>query len=63
MKSSADGYDKIKFCAAQAKIDRLQSIWIDTCCIHKPDSVELSEAIISLCRWYPLFFCTSVFGD
>ena len=46
------GYDKIKFCAVQAKIDGLRYIWIDTCCINKSDSVELSEAIISMFRWY-----------
>jgi len=26
--------------------------WIDTCCIDKTSSAELSEAINSMCRWY-----------
>jgi hypothetical protein len=45
-------YDKIRFCAKQARIDRLQHIWIDTCCIDKSNNAELSEAIISMFRWY-----------
>jgi len=46
------GYDKILFCAAQALIDGLQYIWIDTCCIDKSSSAELQEAINSMFRWY-----------
>src|ERR1700712_3500433 len=46
------GYNKIQFCASQARNDGLQYIWIDTCCIKKSDSAELSEAIISMFRWY-----------
>lgn len=46
------GYNKILFCAEQAKHDSLQYIWIDTCCIDKSNSTELSEAINSMFRWY-----------
>jgi hypothetical protein len=46
------GYDKIQFCATQAAIDGLKYIWIDTCCINKSVGAELSEAIISMFRWY-----------
>ena len=46
------GYSKIRFCAKQARIDGLQHIWIDTCCIDKSNNAELSEAIISMFRWY-----------
>ncbi|KAH8746601.1 heterokaryon incompatibility protein-domain-containing protein [Diaporthe sp. PMI_573] len=46
------GYDKILFCATQASNDGLQYIWIDTCCIDKSNNAELSEAIISMFRWY-----------
>jgi hypothetical protein len=46
------GYDKILFCASQARLDGLQYIWIDTCCIDKSNNAELSEAIISMFRWY-----------
>jgi hypothetical protein len=46
------GYNKILFCAKQARNDGLQHIWIDTCCIDKSNNAELSEAIISMFRWY-----------
>jgi hypothetical protein len=46
------GYRKLTFCAKQAAKDCLQYIWIDTCCINKDSSAELSEAINSMFRWY-----------
>jgi hypothetical protein len=46
------GYHKLTFCAKQAAKDGLQYIWIDTCCINKDSSAELSEAINSMFRWY-----------
>ena len=46
------GYQKIRFCGEQAKRDRLQYFWVDTCCIDKSSSAELSEAITSMFRWY-----------
>ncbi|KAI9775933.1 MAG: hypothetical protein M1839_000722 [Geoglossum umbratile] len=49
---SKTGYRKIRFCAKQAANDGLQFFWIDTCCINKSSSVELSEAINSMFRWY-----------
>ncbi len=44
----------IKFvgCCEQAMKDGLQYAWIDTCCIDKTSSVELSEAINSMFQWY-----------
>ena len=44
--------DKLYFCAEQAKKDRLQYFWVDTCCIDKTSSAELSEAINSMSCWY-----------
>ena len=46
------GYKKIvKFCEiAQQRGYRLA--WVDTCCIDKRSSAELSEAINSMYRWY-----------
>uniref|UniRef100_A0A0B7KR81 Heterokaryon incompatibility domain-containing protein n=1 Tax=Bionectria ochroleuca TaxID=29856 RepID=A0A0B7KR81_BIOOC len=35
------GYEKIKFCANQARQDGLAYFWVDTCCIDKSDSIEL----------------------
>ena len=49
---SKAGYAKIRFCGKQAAKDILQYIWVDTCCIDKSSSAELSEAINSMFRWY-----------
>lgn len=46
------GYDKIKFCAAQAEHDSLQHFWIDTCCIDQSNRAELNRAISSMFHWY-----------
>jgi tetratricopeptide (TPR) repeat protein len=46
------GYKKIKFCAQQAERDGLRYFWVDSCCIDKSNAAELSEAIISMFRWY-----------
>ncbi|KAI0964727.1 hypothetical protein F4678DRAFT_455078 [Xylaria arbuscula] len=46
------GFRKIRFCAKQAREDGLQFFWIDSCCIDKSSSAELSEAINSMFRWY-----------
>ncbi|CAK1354041.1 unnamed protein product [Cercospora beticola] len=46
------GYDKIMFCGEQAKKDDLQHFWVDSCCIDKTSSAELSESLNSMFRWY-----------
>lgn len=46
------GYAKLRFCAEQATKDGLEHLWVDTCCIDKSSSAELSEAITSMFRWY-----------
>jgi hypothetical protein len=46
------GYSKIQFCGEQARCDGLEYFWVDTCCIDKSSSAELSEAINSMFRWY-----------
>ena len=50
--ASKTGFDKIRFCGEQARRDRLQYFWVDTCCIDKSSSAELTEAINSMFRWY-----------
>ena len=45
-------YDKIARCCALASSRGFQWVWIDTCCIDKSSSAELSEAINSMYRWY-----------
>jgi hypothetical protein len=46
------GYNKIRFCEQQAAADGLDYFWVDTCCIDKSSSAELTEAINSMFRWY-----------
>ena len=48
------GFTKIEACCKQALREGLQFVWIDTCCIDKSSSAELSEAINSMYRWYKL---------
>jgi ankyrin repeat protein len=45
-------YGKFTFCIEQATKDNLAYFWIDTCCIDKSSSAELSESITSMFRWY-----------
>jgi hypothetical protein len=46
------GFKKVLSCCAQAATDGFEWVWIDTCCIDKTNSAELSEAINSMFRWY-----------
>jgi hypothetical protein len=50
--TSKAGFEKILFCGEQARRDSLQYFWVDTCCIDKSSSAELTEAINSMFRWY-----------
>ena len=46
------GYKKILDTCLQAKKDGYDWAWVDTCCIDKRSSADLSEAINSMYRWY-----------
>ena len=46
------GFFKIQKCCTQALDHGLDYAWVDTCCINKDSSAELSEAINSMYRWY-----------
>ncbi|CZR50162.1 uncharacterized protein PAC_00034 [Phialocephala subalpina] len=46
------GYNKVKNCCLRAAQDGHRYAWIDTCCIDKRSSAELSEAINSMFKWY-----------
>lgn len=57
------GYEKIDRCCKQAltsgtrfdndgETEPIEWVWIDTCCIDKKSSAELSEAINSMYKWY-----------
>lgn len=46
------GYRKIRFCGNQAERDGLRYFWVDTCCIDRSSSAELTTSINSMFRWY-----------
>lgn len=50
--SQKTGFAKITSACAQARADGLRYIWVDTNCIDKSSSAELSEAINSMFAWY-----------
>jgi hypothetical protein len=50
--SDKPGFQKLKRAAQQALNNGYEYIWIDTCCINKDSSAELSEAINSMWSWY-----------
>ncbi|KAH7078100.1 heterokaryon incompatibility protein-domain-containing protein, partial [Paraphoma chrysanthemicola] len=50
--AAREGFQKISFTCAQAIRDGLKYTWVDTCCIDKSPSSELSEAINSMFTWY-----------
>ncbi|KAJ9157594.1 HET-domain-containing protein [Pleurostoma richardsiae] len=52
MASQKAGYAKIKKCCELARVRGLKYAWVDTCCIDKSSSAELSEAINSMFKWY-----------
>jgi hypothetical protein len=51
-RSSKKGYTKIRDTCAQALKDGYRYVWVDTNCIDKTSSAELSEAINSMFEWY-----------
>lgn len=48
----SQGFGKVQECCQLARNRGLDWVWIDTCCIDKSSSAELSEAINSMWRWY-----------
>lgn len=48
------GFAKIEYTCTQAWSDGYLYVWIDTCCIDKRSSSELTEAINSMYMWYEL---------
>ncbi|KAL2881491.1 hypothetical protein SGCOL_003057 [Colletotrichum sp. CLE4] len=49
---SKAGFDKVAKTCEVAREKGLGYAWVDTCCIDKSSSAELSEAINSMFRWY-----------
>ncbi|KAL4953709.1 hypothetical protein BDW69DRAFT_184217 [Aspergillus filifer] len=55
--SSKPGFEKLHRAGTQAIHDGLNYIWIDSCCVNKDSSSELSESIntmegLTSCRWF-----------
>ncbi|KAI0432720.1 HET-domain-containing protein [Xylaria sp. FL1042] len=50
--SKLKGYEKIEATCRIAQEQGLDYAWVDTCCIDKSSSAELSEAINSMFAWY-----------
>ena len=46
------GLTKIEKCCQLAASRGFEWVWVDTCCIDKKSSAELSEAINSMYKWY-----------
>jgi hypothetical protein len=46
------GYEKIRNFCCQGAANGFEWGWVDTCCIDKTSSAELSEAINSMYKWY-----------
>ena len=49
---SSNGFKKISGCCTLAAAEGWQFLWVDTCCIDKSSSAELTEAINSMYKWY-----------
>jgi hypothetical protein len=49
---SKTGYSKIVVCCQKAREAEIGLCWVDTCCINKDSSSELSEAINSMYHYY-----------
>ena len=48
----AANFWKIQKTREEARASEIDWVWIDTCCINKESSAELSEAINSMYKWY-----------
>lgn len=46
------GFQKLRGLLKLARQDGHEYVWIDTCCIDKTSSAELTEAINSMFKWY-----------
>ncbi|KAJ4157456.1 hypothetical protein NW754_009099 [Fusarium falciforme] len=50
--TSKKGWAKVKDSCSMARKNGFDYVWLDTCCIDKTSSAELSEAINSMYHWY-----------
>jgi len=52
LSGTSQGIQKVRKACELAQGDNLEYCWIDTCCIDKSSSSELTEAINSMFQWY-----------
>ena len=59
------GIDKIRHACAEARrLEKLDWLWVDTICIDKSSSAELTEAINSMYQWYgESYVCLAYLAD
>ncbi|KAK2736253.1 het domain protein [Colletotrichum kahawae] len=50
--ASKSSFEKIRYSCHQTIADGFEYVWIDSCCIDKSSTAELSEAINSMFDWY-----------
>ncbi|KAI0425537.1 heterokaryon incompatibility protein-domain-containing protein [Xylaria sp. FL1042] len=63
-RTKKNGFKKITAACELARLEGLKFCWVDTCCIDKTSSAELSEAINSMFRWYKeSAVCFAYLGD
>lgn len=55
------GYAKLSAACDFSRSQSLRYLWMDTCCIDKSSSAELSEAINSMYLWYTAAFLCIVY--
>ena len=62
--SKLKGWTKLDSFCSSAEKDGWEWVWMDTCCIDKSSSAELSEAINSMYQWYmEARFCIAYLAD
>ena len=52
LEHTREGFSKIEQCCQMSLYHGIKWTWIDTCCIDKKSSAELTEAINSMYNWY-----------
>ncbi len=55
------GFSKIEWTCKLALLREIKYAWVDTCCINKRSSAELTEAINSMFHWYKISSVCFVF--
>jgi hypothetical protein len=52
VRTAKAGFIKIRSCVELAASKEIPYVWVDTCCIDKTSSADLTESINSMYRWY-----------